>query len=731
MNIWIITSEYPPDFGGGIGMYVNQSAEMFAKGGHQVTVMVRDPHKSSVTYERPHLRVVRFQHMQGEYYNFLGYWTALSYQYAEEIAALIKSDGKKPDIIEIQDYNGLAYYMLIRKWELDPVFEDIPVVLHLHTPTFELDKVNQVPRYRFPNYWLGHMEKFCMKAADALLSPSQFLANQIQDVAPQNPITVINLPYELETYSDGYERDFESDTFLYFGRTEYRKGVSQMLQGVENLWTDGHDFKLKIIGGDTYFHPKGRNLGEMLKEKYDHRIKEGKLIFRDSIPPADLNPEILNARAVIVPSLYENFPYTCLTSMWLGAPMLVSSAGGQAEMVGADETSGLVFDWKVDGDFEAKLLRLIKADTDQLMTMSKNSHSKIRSLCNVEDNLRAREVYFSQVIETAKINSKDLFPSLLEVEKQNDFKLTQDVKGKLSIIIPYYNLGVHLDETIASALQVDYQNVEIIIVNDGTSDTDSLVVLDKYREGFPQIKIADIRNQGLANARNIGASLADGEYLAFLDADDLIDSSFYSKAIKILDKYSNVSFVYSWLRYFGNSNNVWPTFNTEFPYLMASNMLSAFVVVRRDDFIRYGMNKKEMEYGMEDYEGWLSMCASGCLGVSIPETLVKYRVRSNSMARQFNRDVVIYLRERMASINSQVYDKYGAELFKLIDANGPGYLWDNPTFTYPVIGYGVNNTDDFSDVNAQKYELIRLASSKWGSRLIKLAFKLKLNRLLK
>ncbi|MNC15724.1 UDP-Gal:alpha-D-GlcNAc-diphosphoundecaprenol beta-1,3-galactosyltransferase [compost metagenome] len=265
-------------------------------------------------------------------------------------------------------------------------------------------------------------------------------------------------------------------------------------------------------------------------------------------------------------------------------------------------------------------------------------------------------------------------------------------------------------------------------MNDGTTDPESLVVLDKYREGYPKIKIADIKNQGLANARNIGASLADGEYLAFLDADDLIDSSFYSRAIKILNKYSNVSFVYSWLRYFGNSSNVWPTFNTEFPYLLASNMLSAFVVVRRDDFIRYGLNKKEMEYGMEDYEGWLSMCANGCLGVSIPETLVNYRVRSNSMARQFNRDVVIYLRERMATINSPVYDKFGAELFKLIDANGPGYLWDNPTFTYPVIGYGVNNTDDFSDMNAQKYELMRLASSKWGSRLIKLVFKMKLNK---
>lgn len=726
MNIWIITSEYPPDFGGGIGMYVNQAAEMFSHGGHQVTVLVRDPHQTSTSYEKPYLRVVRFQHMQGEYYNYLGYWTALSYQYAEEMAALIKLDEKKPDIIEIQDYNGLAYYMLIRKWQLDPIFADIPVVLHLHTPTFELDKVNQVPRYKFPNYWLGHMEKFCMKASDALLSPSQFLADQIQHIAPLNEIDVINLPYQLDTYREGYERNFDSNIFLYFGRTEYRKGVSQMIKGAEKLWLEGHNFVLKIIGGDTYFHPRGRKLGEILKEKYGRWISEGRLIFKDSIPPADLNPEILNARAVIVPSLYENFPYTCLTSMWLGAPMLVSNSGGQAEMVGADETAGLIFNWDIEGDFESKLLRMIEIDQNQLMEMSQKSHSKIRVLCNTVDNLKIREKYFKEVIERAKTASKNLFPSLMDIELQDDLKVTNYVDGKLNIIIPYYNLGVHLDETVNSALEVDYDNFEILIINDGSSDHESLLVLDKYRN-HPKIKIVDIRNKGLANARNIGATLADGEFLAFLDADDLIEPQFYPKAIKILESYHNVSFVYCWLQYFGNVSRVWPTFNTEFPYLLTSNMLAAFVVVRKQDFLKFGMNKMELEYGLEDYEGWLSMCANGCFGVSIPEPLVKYRVRTDSMSRQFNRDMLIYLRERMASFNPNIYKEYGEELFKLTDANGPGYLWDNPTFTYPIVGYGTQSNESFQDMNAQKYELMRLANSKWGSRLIKLAFKMKIN----
>lgn len=734
MNIWILTSEYPPDYGGGIGMYVNQAAVMLARGGHEVTILVRDPHQSTVTYEEANLRIVRFQHMQGEYYNYLGYWTALSYQYADEVSSLLQSDEKKPDIIEVQDYNGIGYYLLMRKWQFDSDISDIPVTLHLHTPTFELDKVNQAPRYKFPNYWIGHMEKFCMKAADALLSPSQFLADQIQNIAPENPIQVINLPYHLTEYENKeYIRNLDSDTFLYFGRTEYRKGVQQMISGAEKLWLSGHRFKLKIIGGDTYFHPRGMMLGEFLKNKYSRWINEGLLIFKDSIPPVELNPEILEAKAVIVPSLYENFPYTCLTSMWLGTPMLVSKSGGQAEMVGGDEAAGLIFDWDIENDFENKLLQMIHLTRDELKAMSATSHERIRNLCNTEKNLKLRVDFFSEVIKATRKSSKTKFPALLDpsLKSKDSLSTTLHIRGKLSIIIPYYNLGLHIEETMQSALATDYDNFEIIIINDGSSDPLSIEVLEKYRGQEPKIKIIDISNKGLANARNIGAMNASGEYLAFLDADDLIEPHFYPKAIRILDSYSNVSFVYSWLQYFGNSSNTWPTFNTEFPYLLASNMLSAFVVVRKQDFINFGLNKIEMEYGMEDYEGWISMCANGCLGVSIPAPLVKYRVRTNSMSRQFNRDMIIYLRERMASINSPIYEKHGAELFKLVDANGPGYLWDNPTMAYPTIGYGANSSNDFSDLNSQKYELMRLANSKWGSRLIKLAFKLKVNRFIR
>lgn len=733
MRILLLTSEFPPSFGGGIGMYVEKVARMLSQN-HQVTVLVRDE-ENSVEQWNDQLRIVRFKHCQGKIYQQLGYWTALAYQYHEEVLKLIEQDGVSPDIIEVQDYNALGYYLLQYKYLGHEVLRQIPIVLHLHTPTFELDRINQYSRYKFPNYWIGQMEKFCIRAADAVLSPSQFLADELQSIIPNHPIKVINLPYEDLTISDDEilgKRDFESDTILYFGRTEYRKGIGEALVSFNRLWSDGYPYKLKIIGGDTFFYPKNTMYGQFLKEKYKHRIEEGLLTFCDAIPPQDLVPEILNARGVIIPSLYENYPYTCLQSMWYGAPMIVSKSGGQSEMVAENGVNGFIFNWDEPGDLEEKLCEFGKLDVSDLKDMSQNAFQRIRHLCHVEKNARLREEFFQAVIEKHQTRTFDVFPfNMDDVRNSADYPSYPNEKGLLSIIIPYYNLGNHLMETLQSALAVDYENYEVVIINDGSNDERSLEVLKEIEKlNLSNVRIVNIENGGLANARNVGAKAANGEFIAFLDADDLIDSTFYSRSIQVLNQYENVSFVYSWVQYFEGSDGVWPTFNTEFPYLLLANMLTAFVVVRRDDFLNFGQNRDIMAYGMEDFDGWVSMVAHGCYGVSIPETLVQYRVRANSMSRQFNRDMILYLYDQLSHAYPQMYAKYGTELLNLVAANGPGYLWNNPTWAHPEVGY-LHESAPAPMPTTQNEELFRIANSEYGKKLINLVFKLKLNKLFK
>lgn len=680
MKIWFLTGEFAPDFGGGIGTYVENCAKMFAQAGDDVTVIVRSINGSKTETTKEGYRVVRFQQGEGEYYQYLGYDNALAYQYCEVILEMIDKYGK-PDIIEMQEYNAYGQYLIQSKLMLNEKLKDIPLVVHLHTPSFETLRINQFNTYEAPFYWIGEMEKFCIKGANALVCPSQFLADKLQYLS-KDKIKVINLPFdiekeELEKYKNSVVEKNDKKTILYFGRTEYRKGIVQMLQAAEKLWKKGLDFKIKIIGGDTKLESKGTFVGEDIKKKYEKYIESGNLEMLKPIPHLELIPHILSATAVTIPSLYENFPNTCIYAMWLGKPVLVSKSGGQAEMVQESGKNGLIFDWDKEGDCEEKLEALLNMSDEQLNTMGNNAKERIHKLCNMEDNLKRRKEFFEEVIKN-KNKEKTQFPFVEEMPKDECITKYEGEKDLISVVIPYYNLGSTLPETIESIKASNYKKYEIIIVNDGSTDEESIKVLDNYKDD-KQIRILNIENKGLANARNVGAKAARGEFVAFLDADDKIDPTFYEKAINILHQYTNVSYVYSWVEYFEGNTYVWPTFNVHIPYLLCANMLAAFVVIRKNDFLNFGQNRIKMEYGMEDYDGWVSLAEHGCLGVSIPEKLNFYRVRKDSMSRQFNKKMRIYLYEISREGHEKIFEKYSKDIYMLLLTNGQPYYWNNPS----------------------------------------------------
>lgn len=107
---------------------------------------------------------------------------------------------------------------------------------------------------------------------------------------------------------------------------------------------------------------------------------------------------------------------------------------------------------------------------------------------------------------------------------------------KVSIIIPVYNTAEYLDQCLNSILNQSLKELEIIIINDGSTD-DSTEILRKYKEKHPEIiTLIEQENQGMSVARNKGIDLAKGKYLGFVDSDDWINEDMYFKMVSLAEQ---------------------------------------------------------------------------------------------------------------------------------------------------------------------------------------------------
>ena len=100
------------------------------------------------------------------------------------------------------------------------------------------------------------------------------------------------------------------------------------------------------------------------------------------------------------------------------------------------------------------------------------------------------------------------------------------MKDLISVIVPVYNPGKYFEKCVNSILTQTYNNIELILVDDGSTDGSSLLC-DKFAEKDSRIKVIHKENGGAASARNAGLDVATGDYIAFIDADDYIDSDMY------------------------------------------------------------------------------------------------------------------------------------------------------------------------------------------------------------
>ena len=110
------------------------------------------------------------------------------------------------------------------------------------------------------------------------------------------------------------------------------------------------------------------------------------------------------------------------------------------------------------------------------------------------------------------------------------------MNGVISVIIPVYNVAAYLPECMESILTQDYKELEIILIDDGSTDESGLIC-DKYAPRDSRIKVIHQPNSGAAAAKNAGLRAATGEYLSFVDSDDYLEPGAYSHMVRLLQEH--------------------------------------------------------------------------------------------------------------------------------------------------------------------------------------------------
>ena len=185
-------------------------------------------------------------------------------------------------------------------------------------------------------------------------------------------------------------------------------------------------------------------------------------------------------------------------------------------------------------------------------------------------------------------------------------------QNKVSVIMPCYNDGKYIMEAIQSVKEQTYSEWELIIVDDGSDDEDTIAILEQIDD--IRIHVYHTEHLRPAGARNYGIAHANGVYILPVDSDDKIEPSYIEKAVSIIENNPKIGVVYCKADLFGERTGIWDLPDYSFSTMLLDNIVLS---------------------GMEDYDFWLSILGLGKEIYQIPEILFHYRIKPVSRTTNF------------------------------------------------------------------------------------------------
>ena len=292
-------------------------------------------------------------------------------------------------------------------------------------------------------------------------------------------------------------------------------------------------------------------------------------------------------------------------------------------------------------------------------------------------------------------------------------KLLNSSKPIISIVTAYYNSGKTIDETYNSIMNQTYPFFEWIIVDDGSTDKNSLKKLNDVEKRDSRIKVFHRKNGGPAQARDYGIEKTSKtvKYVFFLDSDDTIDPTTLECLYWALETHRDASFAYTSVANFGTREFLWEKYLT-ISQEKEENLITVSALVRKEDLLEvgcFGIKEKAM---YEDWNLWLKLIKAGKKPLRVSAPLFWYRQTGQgelSRARVNNKNAMKYVNETAKQIaDDQVeviqYPRYGDDFAtcKEYDMVLPDYKKDNRKTILYIFPWMVVGGADFFNLDLIK-----------------------------
>jgi glycogen(starch) synthase len=630
-SVVLVSRELYPFTGGGIAPMVAATAELLTEIA-DVTIVSTAFHREE--YER--LRAnpddvrrlpsegVRFEFVDepeeeelGGYLSHMHGWSARVF---ERLCELYPDGG--PDLIEFPDYLAEGFVTVQARHSGDPRMRNATVCMRAYTTTEMVAVLNGRVTGEFATQAVWEAERYCLAHSDRFIHPGGDIYGTYQrfygadQLAPPHkaPHAVFgDIEPTWAVLKDAERFGERRLRLLYFGRMERRKGVHHLLRALLSLGRD--DWELSLLGGDTDSAPMGASMRQYLMAM---TAGDERVTFRDPVPRWGVTDLIQHSDLIVVPSLWECWPNTALEALCQNRAVLATPVGGLNEIIEPGVNGWLAegADWR---SLAAELDRVLDArEEPQRLAVAGGPLQSYERLTDHDQILAS-------------------YDALIGLGRQRAGTPARE-HALVSAIVPYFQLDAYVEETLASLTAQSYDNMEVVLVNDGSLRADD-AVLEDLAERYG-VKLVTQPNAGLGAARNFGISQASGRYIVPLDADDRLAPTFVERCVDALEDQPDAAYATTWSTYVTPSGAPygeglgWAPFGNWSSLIRRNNVAGTCTSVIRKRFFDQGFGYSDELTSYEDWFLYLELHEAGHYGLVLPERLIDYRVRPESMLRK-------------------------------------------------------------------------------------------------